>query len=73
MSAGSALRGTFLELQSVGAMPVVAGALLVLGSQGTDLFARLGVPVEAAARREYELWAPDACPLCAAGATLEET
>ncbi|HEX8242577.1 MAG TPA: phosphoribosyltransferase family protein, partial [Longimicrobium sp.] len=32
MSAGSALRGTYAELQSHGAEPVAAGALLVLGS-----------------------------------------
>jgi len=36
MSAGSALRGTFEELRAYGALPVVAGALLVLGSAGAD-------------------------------------
>jgi orotate phosphoribosyltransferase len=72
MSAGSALLGTYRELESHGAVPVVAGALLVLGSTGADRFAERGVPVEATTRREYELWAPAACPLCAAGVPLDE-
>lgn len=72
MSAGSALRGTYAELQRHGAAPVVAGALLVLGSTGADFFAGQGVPVETAARDDYELWEPASCPLCAAGLPLED-
>ena len=72
MSAGSALRGTFAELRSHGAVPVVAGALLVLGSAGSNFFAEHGVPVESVARAPYELWPPDACPRCAAGEPLED-
>lgn len=72
MSAGSALRGTLSELRTHGANPVVAGALLVLGSTGAEYFAEHGVAVEAVARDEYELWPPDACPLCAAGLSLED-
>src|SRR6266550_7438224 len=47
MSAGSALRGTYEELQTHGATPVVAGALLVLGSTGAEFFTQRGVAVEA--------------------------
>ena len=72
MSAGSALRGTYAELQAHGAVPAVAGALLQLGSTGADYFAQCGVPVEAVVRDKYELWVPAACPLCAAGLPLEE-
>jgi orotate phosphoribosyltransferase len=72
MSAGSALRGTFAELRAHGAEPLVAGALLVLGTTGAAFFAEKGVAVEAVARDEYELWPPDACPLCAAGVPLED-
>jgi orotate phosphoribosyltransferase len=72
MSAGSALRGTYTELQAHGAVPVVAGALLVCGSVGADFFSRRGVPVEAVARDEYEMWLPADCPLCAAGQPLED-
>ena len=72
MSAGSALRGTFAELQSHGAAPVVAGALLVLGSTGASFFAEQGIPVVAVARDDYELWLPADCPLCASGQATED-
>ena len=72
MSAGSALRATYIELQAHGATCVVAGALLVLGSTGAGFFAAEGVPVEATARRDFELWEPARCPLCAAGMPLED-
>jgi orotate phosphoribosyltransferase len=72
MSAGSALRGTYAELQAHSAVPIVAGALLVLGSTGTGFFAQRGVAVEAVARDEYELWLPAECPLCVANLPLED-
>ncbi len=72
MSAGSALRATYSALQAHGAEPVVVGALLVLGSTGADFFSRKGIPVQAAARDDYQLWPPAECPLCAAGAPLED-
>ncbi|HYH78739.1 MAG TPA: phosphoribosyltransferase family protein [Longimicrobium sp.] len=72
MSAGSALRGTFAELQAHGGTVAVAGALLVLGETGAAFFAEQGIPVEAFARDEYPLWLPDACPLCADGVPLED-
>lgn len=72
MSAGSALRGTFAELRSHDAVPVVAGALLALGSTGADFFAERGVAVVAVTRDEFDLWLPVDCPLCAAGLPLED-
>ncbi len=72
MSAGSALRGTFAELSAHGAEPVVAGALLVLGSTGSDFFAEQGIAVEAVCRDEYDFWLPGECPLCATGVPLED-
>jgi len=72
MSAGSALRGTYTELRAHDAVPVVAGALLVLGSTGADWFAQHNVAVEAVARDTFELWQPAECPLCAAGLPLED-
>lgn len=71
MSAGSALRGTYAELQSHGANVVAAGALLVLGTAGATYFAEQGIAVEATARDEYPLWLPESCPLCADGVPLE--
>jgi orotate phosphoribosyltransferase len=72
MSAGSALRGTYAELESHGAHPVAAGALLVLGAEGERWLAERDVPVEAVARDAYQLWLPADCPLCAAGVPLED-
>jgi orotate phosphoribosyltransferase len=72
MSAGSALRGTYEVLQAHRAVPVVAGALLVLGSTGADFFADRNVAVEAVARDDYPLWLPADCPLCAAALPLED-
>ena len=72
MSAGSALRGTYAELEGHGASPVVAGPLLVLGSTGAGFFAQRGVAVEAVACDEYQLWTPASCPLCASGMPLED-
>lgn len=70
MSAGSALRGTYAELQSHGAEPVVAAALLVLGSKGEDFFRQRSVAIEAVVREEFDLWPPGECPLCLSGVPL---
>jgi orotate phosphoribosyltransferase len=71
MSAGSAARGTYAELQAHQGVPAVVGALLVLGSTGADFFAQQNVPVEAVARQPYPMWLPAACPLCDSGVPLE--
>jgi len=72
MSAGSALRGTYEELLFHGALPVVVGALLVLGSKGADFFKERDVAIAAVARDNYDLWLPSDCGLCAAGVPLED-
>jgi orotate phosphoribosyltransferase len=71
MSAGSALRGTYLELTSHGAETVVAGALMVLGDTGAAFFAEKQIAVEAVVREDYSLWHPAECPHCKAGTPLE--
>jgi orotate phosphoribosyltransferase len=71
MSAGSALRGTYTELQSHGATPVVAGALMILGNTGADFFGEQHLAVEAVVRENYSIWLPSECPHCAAGMPLE--
>jgi orotate phosphoribosyltransferase len=71
MSAGSALHGSYTELQGHGATTAVAGALMVLGNTGADFFAKEQVPVAAVVRESYTLWLPASCPLCIAGAPLE--
>jgi len=71
MSAGSSLRATLGEVDAGGARAVVIGALHVLGGAGVDFFLQRGLTVETVGRGEYEMWRPDSCPLCAAGAPLE--
>jgi orotate phosphoribosyltransferase len=73
MSAGSALRGTHAALQAAGAIPVAAGAILILGDLGAGYFAQQQLPLAAVLREDYELWAPAVCPLCMAGEPLENT
>lgn len=72
MSAGSSLRATLSEVDAAGARPVVIGALHVLGGAGMDFFLQRGLAVETVGRGEYEMWRPDRCPLCAAGAPLDD-
>lgn len=72
MSAGSSLRATYAELRAHGAEPVVAGALLVLGSRGAAFFEEAGVAVEAVTREAYDMWTPEDCPLCKTAVPLED-
>jgi orotate phosphoribosyltransferase len=72
ISAGSAVRATYTELQGHGAEPVVIGTLLLLGTAASPYFAERGVPIEAVARIPFELWVPAECPLCASGGALED-
>jgi orotate phosphoribosyltransferase len=72
MSAGSALRGTYLELASYEAHTVVAGALMSMGPLGLRYFSDNGVPVAAVVHQEAMLWRPEECPQCKAGEPLED-
>jgi len=72
ISAGSAVRATYAELQGHGADPVVIGALLVMGSAASPYFAERGVPIEAVTRVPFDLWVPAECPLCASGQALAD-
>lgn len=72
MSAGSALRGTYEALREYEAVPIVAGALLVLGSAGAEFFGARGLPVCAVARDEFQLWLPAECPMCDARTPVED-
>jgi hypothetical protein len=71
MSAGSSLRATLAEVEAHGGRAVVVGALHVLGGAGVDFFLQRGLTVETTGRGAFEMWPPDRCPLCAAGAPLD--
>jgi orotate phosphoribosyltransferase len=72
ISAGSAVRGTFADLQACGAEIVAIGALLVLGDSFAPFAAEQAVPLETLVSLPYGLWTPAECPLCAAGVQLED-
>jgi orotate phosphoribosyltransferase len=73
ISAGSAVRGTFADLEACGAEIVAIGALLVLGESASVFAADKNVPLESIARLPYHLWTPAECPLCASGVPLEDS
>jgi orotate phosphoribosyltransferase len=71
ISAGSAVRGAFSDLQSIGADVVAIGALLGLGDSILKFAAEQRVALELLHQMPHNLWAPAQCPLCAAGQPLE--
>ncbi|HYE87008.1 MAG TPA: phosphoribosyltransferase [Vicinamibacterales bacterium] len=72
MSAGSSLRATLFALEAHGAIPIVVGALYVLGSTGASYFTERGLRIEATGRGPFDSWRPAECPLCAANVPLED-
>jgi orotate phosphoribosyltransferase len=71
ISAGSAVRGTFRDLQFVGAEVVVIGALLGLGDSIDKFAGENRIALELLQQGPHNLWMPEECPLCAAGEPLE--
>jgi orotate phosphoribosyltransferase len=71
ISAGSAVRGTFLDLREIGAEVVAIGALLALGDAIPEFANEHGVALELLERMSHNLWQPEECPLCAAGIAIE--
>jgi orotate phosphoribosyltransferase len=71
ISAGSAVRGAFFDLQSIGADVVAIGGLLALGDSIAGFAAEHQVALELLQQMPHNLWTPSRCPLCAAGQPLE--
>jgi orotate phosphoribosyltransferase len=71
ISAGSSVRATAGAIDAAGAAVAVVGTLLTLGSIGLDHFAQMGIPVETLGRGDFEMWAPESCPLCRTDVPLE--
>jgi orotate phosphoribosyltransferase len=71
ISAGSAVRGAFSDLQSIGANVVAIGALLGLGDSIAQFAAEHQVSLELPHQMPHNLWTPAQCPLCAGGQPLE--
>ena len=70
ISAGSSVRATKAALDEADAFTVVVGTLFTLGTAGRNYFENMGVPLEALTHREFTMWKPSECPMCAAGAPL---
>lgn len=69
--AGSAVLKTLADLRQRGDEPAAIGALPVLGSTAQRLAADEALPLERLASLTNGLWAPEACPLCAAQVPLD--
>lgn len=72
INAGSAVRGTFADLEDCGATIVAIGALLVLGTAASEFASIKNVALESIAALPNSLWAPAECPLCSSGVPLED-
>ena len=71
-NAGSAVKGTFSDLEDCGATVAGIGSLLVLGTAASEFAAAKQVPLVTLAQAANRLWAPQQCPLCAAGVSLQD-
>src|SRR5437763_6543590 len=71
ISAGSAVRGAFADVDRLGACVVAIGSLLVLGAEIHAFAAERRVAVETLAQEPAKLWTPADCPLCRSGIALE--
>ncbi len=72
INAGSAVRGTFSDLQDCGANVIAIGALLVLGAAASEFATDKGIVLESIAALPSHLWTATECPLCSSGLPLED-
>ncbi len=70
INAGSAVRGTFYDLEAIGVDVVAIGALLALGDAIGEFAAEHNVGLELLERMPNNLWTPSECPLCACAAGM---
>jgi orotate phosphoribosyltransferase len=72
INAGSAIRGTFMDLKTCGAEPVAIAALAVLGQSAAKFAAHEKLALEALAFLPNQIWTPSECPLCARAVPLTD-
>ncbi len=71
-NAGSAVIGTFADLEECGANVVAISSLLVLGSAAARFAASKNVPLHTIATLPNNLWSASECPLCKSGMPLQD-
>jgi orotate phosphoribosyltransferase len=71
-SAGSAVRGTYTDVQLNGAVIVAIASLVVLGESMTAFAAQKQVPLVSLAARPLNMWTRTECPLCARGVPVDD-
>jgi orotate phosphoribosyltransferase len=72
INAGSAIRGTFADLEECGAHVVAISTLLVLGSAAAKFAVSKNVPLHTVATLPNTLWTASECPLCVSGIPLQD-
>lgn len=72
INAGSAVRGTFEDLEACSADIVAIGSLLTLGDAAPTFADSKNVALESLVHLPNHLWVPADCPLCTAGVPLED-
>jgi orotate phosphoribosyltransferase len=72
VSAGSAVRASYADLVALEGVPVLIGALLVMGPGAAAFAAEKRIPLERVAELPTAIWAPAECPLCAVGTPLTD-
>jgi len=72
INAGSAVRGTFIDLKSGGADVVALGALAALGDWAERFAAGERLHLAVLETFASAVWEPDDCPLCASGEPLSD-
>lgn len=71
ISAGSAVRGTFVDLERCGATVLAIGALLVLGGWSREFTATQRIALETLAEEPFDLATAADCAQCRAGVPLQ--
>jgi len=71
INAGAATKATYDVLISLGAIPVLLGALLVKGDLIYPFISSNNLSLEMISKCDNNMWLPEECPLCAAHQTLE--
>ena len=71
INAGSAVRGTYADLETCGADSVVMGTLLTLGVSPKSLANHWSIDLVTIAAQPNLIWPPGECPMCAKATPLD--